>query len=531
MEPVAPLPIQAAASTRPSVRRLAAATPASRDRFVDLVRAFAILSVVVGHWTMAVIFWQNGRITGENALALVKGAWIGTWVFQVMPLFFFVGGFANATTLSGAAGRGMTYADYGRARAIRLLRPVVVFGGVWAVAGLLLPLTGLSQATVDLGTRAVAQPLWFLGAFLAVIAMAPTMMRAHRRFRIRALLALAVGAGLVDGLRFGLHRPAIGLLNYLLVWLFAQQMGFFYQDGSLLRLPRRAYGAMAVGGLLALTALGVKGPYPSSMVGVSTDPISNMDPPTLVITALAVWQVGLAMLVRPALTRWAARARPWAAVVLVNTRIMTIFLWHLTAMILGVVILLPLGFPQPEAGTTEWWLLRVPWVLALGVILVPLVMLFGRFERGRDRPRAVDARGDLRLADRLVAGAVVYAAAAIVGFSFTGFSPLLTRAGASIGGIGFNPLLSVVHLAASLVLLAAAARAAWRLRAAVGLAVGFAALAIVGGVMVGNPSWNFLHANGGDVALHAATAVALAGAAAETLLRRRGSAVARAAAA
>ena len=39
---------------RPLADQLAAATPPSRDRFVDLVRAVSIVAVVLGHWLMAV---------------------------------------------------------------------------------------------------------------------------------------------------------------------------------------------------------------------------------------------------------------------------------------------------------------------------------------------------------------------------------------------------------------------------------------------------------------------------------------------
>ena len=36
----------------------------------------------------------------------------------------------------------------------------------------------------------------------------------------------------------------------------------------------------------------------------------------------------------PLITRWMRRPRPWAVTVLLSFRIMTIYLWHLTAMVL-----------------------------------------------------------------------------------------------------------------------------------------------------------------------------------------------------
>jgi hypothetical protein len=40
--------------------RVAAATPAERDRFADLLRVAGILVVVAGHWPMAVAVWAVG---------------------------------------------------------------------------------------------------------------------------------------------------------------------------------------------------------------------------------------------------------------------------------------------------------------------------------------------------------------------------------------------------------------------------------------------------------------------------------------
>jgi hypothetical protein len=55
--------------------------------------------------------------------------------------------------------------------------------------------------------------------------------------------------------------------------------------------------------------------------------------------------------------------------------------WHLSAMLIAVVLLYPLGFPQPEVGTALSWATRPLWILCGTIPLVALVALFGRFER------------------------------------------------------------------------------------------------------------------------------------------------------
>src|SRR5687767_6127415 len=85
---------------------LVAATPASRDRYVDFLRAASILVVVAGHWTIAVIHWRDGVIRSTSVIGKTPGVWLATWFLQVMPVFFFVGGYANLVAFESARRRG-----------------------------------------------------------------------------------------------------------------------------------------------------------------------------------------------------------------------------------------------------------------------------------------------------------------------------------------------------------------------------------------------------------------------------------------
>jgi hypothetical protein len=99
------------------------------------------------------------------------------------------------------------------------------------------------------------------------------------------------------------------------------------------------------------------------------------------------------LLFRDRLSRWLRRSRPWKATILVNSVIMTLFLWHMTAFLLAVLALWPLGFGQQGDTTTGWWLERPLWVGVPAAFLTGLVALFARFERpvraaaAAERPR------------------------------------------------------------------------------------------------------------------------------------------------
>ncbi len=56
----------------------------------------------------------------------------------------------------------------------------------------------------------VTQPLWFIGIYLIVTALAPPMRALHRRFGVQVPMALIAGAVIVDVLRFAAGVPLIG---------------------------------------------------------------------------------------------------------------------------------------------------------------------------------------------------------------------------------------------------------------------------------------------------------------------------------
>jgi hypothetical protein len=138
-----------------------------------------------------------------------------------------------------------------------------------------------------------------------------------------------------------------------------------------------------VAGLLALMGLTLLGPYPLSLVGVPSDEISNTLPPKLPLLALAAAQIGLVLALEKPARRWLARRFSWAATILINGMIMTIFLWHSTVMMLLVGLAfwqLPAVLAQ-QPDTASWWWTRPLWILAYSLASVPFLLVFARFER------------------------------------------------------------------------------------------------------------------------------------------------------
>ncbi|MGW8362489.1 acyltransferase family protein [Streptomyces wedmorensis] len=390
-----------------SARELAAATPATRDRYVDLLRVASLGVVVLGHWLMAAVT-GDGQV--GNLLAVVPELQVVTWVFQVMPVFFFVGGFSHALAHRSRP----RYAEFLRARLQRLLRPTMVFVGVWGAAALVLQLAGADGGLAGVALRLVTQPLWFIGIYLAMVAFTPPLLRAHERWGWGAFGTLAGGAVLVDVLRFAADVPFVEFLNFAFVWLAVHQLGFLRADG-MIRRPALLAGA----GLVGATALVALGPYPLSMVGMPGEKVSNMAPPTLALLCHGLWLVGAVELLKGPGARFVARAGVWRTVVAANGIAMTAFLWHLTAMlgVYGAMLGLGAGLPVPASGA--WWAQVPPRFAVAALLTALLVAAFRRFEAPVPAAPATDEGGPL------AALGITLALFGVLGLSLTGFAGLL----------------------------------------------------------------------------------------------------------
>jgi len=415
-----------------AVAQAVAATPADRDRWADALRVGSLLVVVLGHWLMVVVT-PAGEIS--NLLKLVPVLQPATWVLQVMPLFFLVGGVAHAHTLGSldraAAASGATtgrYAAFVTARAARLLRPTLAFLAVWLVLGAVAHLTGLTSRGDQAGLVVAAlvmvpQLLWFVGIYLGIAAFAPAMLRAHRRWGLWALVALVAGACLVDWVRFGLGVGLVGNLNFALVWLALHQCGFAWRDG---RLTQGVVWVLLGGGAVGLVLAVSRGPYPVSMVGLPGDAVSNMAPPTAALLGQGLALIGAAALARGPMARVLARPRPWRVVVTAGAFAMTAFLWHLTALLLVLLSARALGIGLPRPPEAAWWWSRPIWYLVLAVPTAVLVAVFVRFDRGPRRAGGIPT-GMPRWADPVAVLAVVVTVFGVLMVSIAGVDVLGNR--------------------------------------------------------------------------------------------------------
>lgn len=334
---------------------------AGRDRYLDTLRALAIVRVVVFHaFPIA-------------ALELV---------FPAMGVMFALGGSLMARSVDRSARRAV------RNRVRRLLPALWIMGLIlvplmlrrgwpdhptWSLLLWVVPVA--DPPSSEFG-HAAAGVLWFLVTYLWLVLLSPLLLRLYRRARIATLLMplALLGVFLLYPATFG---PTAGpvvqnVLAYATCWI----LGFAHRDGDLARLKPRLIIPLALactGGALgwAVTHPGGDG------VDLTADPLAHTIYGVGFVLALLRWSPDM---------RWLARVRPLNGfVAMVNHRAVTIYLWHNVAITIAVLLFDPLKLRLlPAQGLEE----AVDFGLAL-VTLGCVVLALGWVEdiAARRKPR------------------------------------------------------------------------------------------------------------------------------------------------
>ncbi|MFJ1645938.1 acyltransferase [Streptomyces sp. NPDC088258] len=297
---------------------------AGRDRYLDLLRAVALVRVVVFH--------------------LYGWAWL-TILFPSMGVMFALAGSLMAGSLSRRTPWGVV-----RARLRRLLPPL------WAFALLAVPLmfaTGwkpvreeglwwflrLANYLVPLGTPPypyesagggdwldtswaadAAGPLWYIRAYLWFVLLSPLLLRAFRRLPWATLLLPAVLTAIVSGEFVTVPGEAGEIVIDFAIYGGCWVLGFAHHDGLFRRVPRRV--TLSLSGILMAFAL-----WWAS--GHLTDEGWNFDEIPL---AQATWSLGFCAILLQYAPSWrelpGGLARFDPVITLANNRAVTIYLWH-----------------------------------------------------------------------------------------------------------------------------------------------------------------------------------------------------------
>ncbi len=348
----------------------------ARNHVIDLARALSVLVVVVFHTLLYRIVLTEA---GPTLVPWAAPTWLYplTWVLMIMPLFFVAGGFAHALTIDRMRREGSSAGHYLASRGRRLIGPLSVFVTFCAIVFSLAAWAGRLDAASEL-SRLLMQLLWFITTYLGIVVIAPGAVRAHDRFGVAPMIALALLAAGVDAWSFAVDHADVRYANLLFVWPLVHQFGIAYQRGWWRRGPVWvAWASVVVGaGLVALLVVGFG--YPPSAVGFADLPIANIQPPTLAMAGLALAQCGVLGLVERSGVLAGLPPRVEGALAVLNAVMVSVYLWHIPLIGLagGVLALVAVMVP----GTAP--VLLSPAVLALAslALVAAAVPLLGQLE-------------------------------------------------------------------------------------------------------------------------------------------------------
>jgi hypothetical protein len=322
----------------PTATEIEQRTRPDRDRAIDVIRIVALVGVVAGHTVMATSAIVDGVFIWDNLLTTSIVFQALTWIFQIMPLFFFAGVAASVESYQPSSWGGWLLK-----RCTRLYRPVFYYLAFWTVALVVLrhvlpehvyePVAGIS-----------IQLLWFLGAYVLVLAAMPLLARITTGTRLTVAITATYGlVAVVDHLRVTGHAGvALGYVN-LVAWVIPGMLGVAYRRGLLGTSRAFALGACAFVVNVGLLWLG---PYELSLVGIETQELKNMSPPSLLMAGHAIMLCAFAIALAPAIDRWARRPRVWRLAVIGNTGAMTLYLWHIPVLLAVHLVFDYVGLPR-----------------------------------------------------------------------------------------------------------------------------------------------------------------------------------------
>jgi hypothetical protein len=345
-------------------------TPPGRRGAIDVARVGALVMVVLGHLSLAVIDrGPDGAIRGANVLALHPDlVWLA--MLAPMPVFFAAAGWANATATPRSAAP--------RLRTLVGLAVVVVVS--WSTLSMLEYVVFGGGAIAD-GARIATQPLWFLAVYVPLAAFGSDVARWAEHPVVAVGGSLAVLAAL-DVARFGYGAPdAIGWPGFFLAWGVPWLIGAWWrrrwQAGW--RHERRTGAALVVIGSVCAVGLVLFAGYHPALIDAVEGQRSNTTPPGLFTATAAIVQVGLLMMVATWLDRLAELHR--GLFDRGGEASVAVYMWHLSALALCAAVLAA-GVWAPERFSGAWWLTRPLWFAAvLGV--TALLVAATSWVRGR----------------------------------------------------------------------------------------------------------------------------------------------------
>lgn len=105
-----------------------------------------------------------------------------------------------------------------------------------------------------------------------------------------------------------------------------------------------------------------------------------MTPPSLLLAGHAIMLCAFAIAAAPAIARWARRPRVWWLTAIGNSGAMTLYLWHIPALLFMHLVFDYLGHPRYDAGAPGFIALSILQLLIMAVLVATVLVVLRPLE-------------------------------------------------------------------------------------------------------------------------------------------------------
>lgn len=345
---------------------------AGRDRYLDLLRAIALVRVVAYHafagaaWlsiafpSMGVMFALAGSLMARSLERPPLGVLKSRTRRLLLPLWVYSG-----TVLLLLAWEGWTPSMDPGATPLNTLLWFIPIGDP-PVPNPMGSDAGLVEST---WAQQAQEILWYIRAYFWFMLLSPLLLRAFRRAPLPTLLAPLALLGVLTTGWVALPGWSVPTVTDFATFGACWILGFGHYLGHLRRLPLTS---VLVAGAVVM-ALGF-------VWGANNLPPEGWDFSDIPL-AQALWSLGFSAMLLRISPAWSAFPRPLRfldkPVALINNRAMTIYLWHNLLLVITLVIINRLYNEEFLAKNfawvldSEWFQFVTVWIL-LGVLFLTI---------------------------------------------------------------------------------------------------------------------------------------------------------------
>ena len=174
-------------------------TSISRDRFIDFLKTFGLLLLVINSFLFLDLNFSGGEYLIFNNSYISSNMTLITWFTVGLPIFIFSMGFTNLIAWYSNVGRDGSQWNYLVDRINSLLGPVLVLIFVVSIGLNVLLRSNLIPnylTTTEDGVISLVEftlwPLWLVSIYMVMVMFAPLTIYLHKKYPYLTLLVLSL---------------------------------------------------------------------------------------------------------------------------------------------------------------------------------------------------------------------------------------------------------------------------------------------------------------------------------------------------